>query len=114
MNIKIVEDKIKLDELKEIAKEFYTSMIKGVVDIEKEVIAFGGEYHIDAKKILLKKGSEDKDIWGFSIYFDRSRDSFLEYKSQINVQPTDDNNGLEVQNENIRAKMKRIIDSKIV
>ena len=52
MNIKIVEDKISLQELREVAKEFYSTMIKGVVDVEKEIAAFGGEYHADANEML--------------------------------------------------------------
>lgn len=39
MNIKIVEDTITLVELKKLADLFYKIMIKGVVDIEKEIIA---------------------------------------------------------------------------
>ena len=57
MDIKIVNDKISVEELKIIARVFYVTMIKGVVDIEKEVIAFGGEYHIDANQVLLENGS---------------------------------------------------------
>ena len=37
MDIIIVEKEIPLEKLKELAKEFYGEMIKGVVDIEKEV-----------------------------------------------------------------------------
>ena len=57
MDIKIVNDKISVEELKIIARVFYVTMIKGVVDIEKEVIVFGGEYHIDANQVLLENGS---------------------------------------------------------
>lgn len=39
MEIKIITDNITIQELKEIAKTFYVSMIKGVVDINKEIIA---------------------------------------------------------------------------
>jgi len=36
MIIRIVDDSISLDELREIAKEYYIDMIKGVADISKE------------------------------------------------------------------------------
>lgn len=114
MNIKIVESTITLTELKEIAKEFYTGMIKGVVDIEKEIVAFGGEYHMDANMILLENGSEQKNIWGFNINFDEPKDSWIEYTSLINIRPAVGNKNMEVQDENIRKKMKEIIDSKII
>lgn len=44
MDIKIVNEKITVNELRSLAKVFYVSMIKGVVDINKGIIAFGGEY----------------------------------------------------------------------
>ena len=53
MNIKIVTEPITRAEAKEIAKEFYVEMVKGVVDVEKGIIALGGEYHMDANTILL-------------------------------------------------------------
>ena len=114
MNIKIVEDTIATDELREIAKEFFGSMVKGVVDIERSIVAFGGEYHMDANVLLLEHGSKQGDIWGFNIYPDASRDSWLEYVSLINIRPAAQNLDMEVQNPEIRGKMKEIIDSKII
>ena len=114
MNIVIVEDKISIEELKEIAKEFYDSMIKGVVDIEKEVIAFGGQYHIDANMKLIEYGSVQKNIWGFNVNFEEPKDSWIEYTSLINIRPLVGNRTMEVQDENIRNTMKKIIDSKII
>ena len=113
MNIIIVEDKISVDELKKIGREFYISIIKGVVDIEKEVVAFGGKFHIDSNMKLIENGSEQKDVWGFNINFDEPRDSWVEYISLINIRPLVGNRNMEVQDENIRKKMKQIIDSKI-
>lgn len=114
MIIKIVADTISLDELRNIAKEFYISMVKGVVDIEKSVVAFGGEYHMDANVLLLENGSKQGDVWGFNIYPDMPRDSWIEYTSLINIRPAANNRDMEVQNADIRAKMKSIIESKIV
>src|SRR3989344_7308908 len=113
MNIKIVEEKISLQELREIAKEFYITMAKGVVDIEKEIVVFGGEYHADANEIILENGSLQSDVWGFNVYFDKPRDSWIEYISLINIRPQAGNMEMEVQDENIKDKMKTIINSKI-
>lgn len=114
MNIKIVENQITVDELKRLAEVFYVNMIKGVVDIQREIIAFGGEYHVDANMVLMENGSEQKDVWGFNINFDEPRDSWIEYISLINIRPAVGNRKMEVQDENIRKKMKEIIDSKII
>lgn len=114
MKIKIIEDHISVDELREIAKEFYGSMVKGVVDIERNVIAVGGEYHMDSNVVLLDNGSKQGDVWGFNIYPDMPRDSWIEYVSLINIRPVANNRDMEVQDVEIRAKMEEIIDSKIV
>lgn len=113
VNIKIVEDKISLRELREIAQEFYTTMVKGVVDIEKEIVAFGGEYHADANEVMMENGSRQNDVWGFNVYFDRPRESWIEYISLINIRPKAGNMEMEIQDKNIRDKMEAIINSKI-
>jgi len=114
MNIRIVEKSISVDELRALAKEFYVTMIKGVVDIENEIVAVGGEYHMDANRVLLDRGLKQSDIWGFNIELDKPRDSWIEYTSLINIRPGVGNRDMEVQDDGIRAKMNRIIDSKIV
>ena len=43
MNIKIINKKITESELREIAKDFYGEMVKGAVDVEREILAVGGE-----------------------------------------------------------------------
>ena len=113
MDIKIIAENITIDELKKIAKVYYVSMIKGVVDIDKEIIAFGGEYHIDANNILLENGSDQSDLWGFNIVFDKSVESWIEYTSLINIRPLAKNFDMEVQDISIRNRMKEIINSKI-
>ena len=88
-------------------------MIKGVVDIGKEIVAFGGEYHIDSNNILINNGSSQSDIWGFNILFDKPRESWIEYVSLINIRPHANNFDMEVQDAAIRDKMKKIVNSKI-
>lgn len=113
MNIQIITDSISLSDLQEIGKEFYSTMVKGVVDIEDKVIAVGGEYHMDANTILLENGSEQQNIWGFNIYFDKPKDTWIEYTSLINIRPTANNNDMEVLDVTIRDTMRSIINSKI-
>ena len=113
MNIKLVEDKVSLQELREVAKEFYSTMIKGVVDIEKEIAVFGGEYHADANEVILKNGSRQSDVWGFNIYLDKPRESWIEYVSLINIRPQAGNMEMEIQDRDIRDKVKAILHSKI-
>ena len=57
MNIKIIRGKITRVELEDLAKEFYIEMVKGVADIERDIIALGGEWHMDANQALIDDGS---------------------------------------------------------
>lgn len=109
MNIKIINKKISDSELREIAKEFYGKMIKGVVDINREILAMGGEYHMDANVVLIDNGSKQEDVWGFNWYLDKSGDDRIEYVSLINIRPKQGNRTMEVQDNALCDRMKSII-----
>ena len=109
MPIKIIDKKITESELREIAKNFYLDMIKGVVDIKRKILAVGGEYHIDANMILIENGSQQQNLWGFNWYFDRISDKRLEYISLINIRPAQGNRAMEVQDASLRDSMHAVI-----
>ena len=113
MNIKIVEDTLSVNELKEIAQEFYGSMIKGVVDIERNVIALGGEYHMDANVVLLEHGSKQGDVWGFNLYPGESGEKFIEYNSLINIKPVLGNRSPDIQDKNVQKKIAEIVSKHV-
>jgi hypothetical protein len=113
MNIQIVTDSIPLSELQTIGKEFYDSMVKGVVDIKKEIVAFGGEFHIDANAVLIQHGSRQSDVWGFNVRFDKPRESWIEYTSLINIRPGQGNKTMEIGDETLRKAVARIVGAKI-
>jgi hypothetical protein len=87
MKIVIIDDQIHIDLIREIAQEFYGDMIKGVVDLEQEIVALGGEYHMDANMKLIEHGSQQPHVWGFNIYLDKEGDEMIEYTSLINIRP---------------------------
>ncbi|MFA4975765.1 MAG: DUF5674 family protein [Candidatus Paceibacterota bacterium] len=109
MNIKIIDKKISESELREIARDFYGEMIKGVVDIEREILSLGGEYHMDANNKLIENGSKQQNVWGFNWYFDKKGNKKIEYVSLINIRPKQGNRTMEVQNVSLRDRMKTII-----
>lgn len=113
MQIKIVPDKISKEELREIAKEYYIDMIKGVVDVETGVVVFGGEYHMDANVLILKHGSKQANVWGFNIYVDRPQMEWIEYTSLINIRPQSGNRTMEIENKELREKIHKIVSDKI-
>jgi hypothetical protein len=59
----LVQAPITRRRLKEIAEQRFGDMVKGVVDLEKQVIALGGELHADEEAFLLREGSAQKSLW---------------------------------------------------
>jgi hypothetical protein len=113
MDIHIIKDRITFVRLNEIAEGNYGNMVKGVIDVQLKIIALGGELHADAEAVLIREGSQQEHLWGFNIYPDKSDDERIEYTSLINIRPSQKNLSLEVQNAELRAEIRQIIDSMI-
>ncbi len=64
MEIKIIKEPAALKELVEITKNQFGDLVKAVVDIDREIIAIGGELHADEEAILLEQGSKQSNLWG--------------------------------------------------
>ena len=113
MDIKIIKNKISRQTLKKIAGNNYGNMTKGVVDVQLEIVALGGELHADAEAVLIQAGSRQKYLWGFNIYPDKPNEERIEYTSFINIRPSQKNFALEIQNAELKIQIRRIIDSLI-
>ena len=44
--------------------EIHESFIKVAVDVQRRILAGGGEFHADCEAVLLEEGSRRTDIWG--------------------------------------------------
>ena len=104
MAVVIVEDIASPDQ-RGIACQDYPRYIKVVVDIERELLGIGGEWHADAEAELLRRGSKQKDLWGGGL--DLVTNS-VEFTSLINTRPGI-SNSQEVLDQEIRTKMEKII-----
>ncbi|MBI4093900.1 hypothetical protein HY417_02965 [Candidatus Kaiserbacteria bacterium] len=113
MDIKIITDPIPLEDVRTLAQDVYRDMIKGVADIEREVIALGGEWHMDGNAALLATGSKQENVWGFNIYVDERGDSAVRFTSLINIRPTQGNRSMEIADENIRNMIRAIVQKLI-
>ncbi len=79
--------------------------IKVVVDIERGILAGGGEKHAHCEAVLLEDGSRQRDIWGADwTPFNQSMD----YESIINIRPSQNNRSMIIQDPAIRERVKRI------
>lgn len=105
--IKIINKKISREELRAFLGQPFSDMVKFVVDVEKGIIAFGGEMHSDAEQILLEDGSKQENLWGGNIYPDE--DNRIEYTSLINIRPSQNNNAMEIKDDDLRNKMSETL-----
>ena len=83
--------------------------IKLAVDINREIIAGGGEVHADCELILLNDGSSSADIWGADWY---PRTGKIEYESLINLKPRQ-NRSMHVLDEGVRSRIAEVIGEKL-
>src|SRR3989449_11634574 len=71
-DILVLERRIARDDLVRLLRLF-GDMVKYVVDVERGVVAVGGELHVDAEQVLLEQGSRQADLWGANYYPGRQR-----------------------------------------
>jgi len=108
--MKIIEEKITIGELDEMAKNMFGNLVKAVIDIEKGILAVDAELHADLEALLLENGSKQKNLWGINIYPELSGDDFVEFDSMINLRPSQENRSRGVENPDIRKKIIQIVD----
>ena len=106
-DVVVLEQRIEAAVLRRLVERF-EDMVKFVVDVERGVIAIGGEMHSDAEEVLLESGSRQADLWGANYYPGRGRESCIEFTSFINIRPSAGNRGMELQDEALRARVREI------
>ena len=85
-------------------------MAKFVVDVEKGILALGGEMHADCEEMLLRNGSKQEHLWGANLYPFREGDERIEYTSLINIRPSAGNRSMAIQDEAIKRKVKDAVE----
>lgn len=105
--ILVLTRRIERAELIRLARLF-GDMIKYVADVERGVVAIGGELHADAEQLLLEADSRQGDLWGANYYPGRRRDGCIEFTSLINIRPSRGNPGMEVQDEGVRERIREL------
>ena len=111
MEIKILKDQqITRDELKEMAGRIYGNLVKAVIDVEREIMAIGGEFHADEEVLLMEQeGSKREFTWGINLYPEKVGDEFVEFDSVINLKPSFGNRLRGVENPATREKIREIV-----
>ena len=109
----ILDRPVSREELSKLAENFYEDMIKGVVDVEQELLALDAELHSDLEGMLLREGSRQEDLWGINLYPGVEDEDFLEFDSLINIRPRQGNRSRGVENEEIQERIRAIVNKYI-
>lgn len=113
MGIHFIRDRISRTDLQKIADERFGDMVKAVVDLTRRVMTLGGELHADEESEMLEQGSMREDLWGINLYPGEKGDAFIEYDSMINIRPALGNRTRSIDDEMVRAKIRKFVDDMI-
>ena len=111
--MKIIDKKITIDDLKQMAAGTFGNLVKAVVDTDRELLAVDAELHSDLEALLLDNGSKQKHLWGINLYPEMSGDEFIEFDSLINIRPSAANKSRTVESEEVRNKIISIVAKRI-
>ena len=111
--MKVIAQPLAIEELKKLAANTFVEMIKGVVDVERKLLAVDAELHSDLEALLLQEGSKQNNLWGINLYPEESGDDFIEFDSMINIRPSQNNRSRSVEDEALRKKIIDIVHQRI-
>lgn len=111
--MQIVENKISIQELKDMSSKMFGNLVKAVVDVEKNILVIDSDLHSDEEAYLLQLGSRQENLWGINIYPELDNKQRVEFDSMINLRPSQGNNSRGVESEEIQKKILDIVNSKI-
>lgn len=111
----IVRDRIALIDLVALAEGRFGDLVKAVVDVDRGIMAVGGELHADDEAALLDDGSQQADLWGINLYpADHGQPDWLGFDSMINVRPSVGNRTRSVEDLTLRERIISIVEALVV
>lgn len=93
------------DEIKK-TSELFSTYIKAVVDVNKNICSAGADRHFQSEAILLDQGSNQSDLWGGGIDIETRE---IDCNSFINIRPNDKNNSNEILDPEIRKNFEDLM-----
>jgi len=112
--IEVVDSPTAIGEIQRMAEAGFGDMVKGVVDIEKCILALNAELHADEEAKLLQQGSGQNDLWGINLYPQKFPHDWIEFDSMINIRPKQGNRSRTVEDATIRDCIQKIVNTLIV
>ena len=109
MTIEIIRRPISRARLSALAEAQFGDMVKGVVDVERGVMAIGGELHADEEAALMEDGSAQEHLWGINLYPAEKGEAWMEFDAMINVRPSRGNRSRSVEESALRERIRGIV-----
>lgn len=87
-------------------RESLGSYIKLAVDIERGILAGGGDLHADCEAQLLASGSRQENIWGAD-WIPETRE--VRFEALINIRSRQKNPSMTILDEGVRRRVEAIV-----
>ena len=96
------------------AEKMYGSIVKAVIDVKRGLLVVDAEMHVDEEQYLLERGSQQNDLWGINLYPAKfGTDDFIEFDSMVNIRPRQNNLSRNVESQEIREEISRIVEGAV-
>ena len=113
--MQIIDKRIEISDLQALNSGYFDDMLKGVVDVKRELLAVDAELHSDLEGLLLENGSSQEDLWGINLIFDEDElDELVEFDSLINIRPKQNNRSRYVEDKSRRNKILEVVAKWII
>ena len=109
MTIEIIRRPMSRARLSSLAEAQFGDMVKGVVDMERRVLAVGGELHSDEEAALIDDGSAQANLWGINLFPTEPGDGWIEFDSLINVRPAQGNRSRNVDDPDLQNRIRQVV-----
>jgi hypothetical protein len=109
--VELVRQTVTVAHLKALASALFGDLVKAVVDVDRGIMAIGGELHADEEAALLDDGASQANLWGINLYpAEFGQTGWLEFDSMINVRPSQGNRTRSVDDPEIRRRISDVVD----
>lgn len=103
--MKIIKKSVTSSELQEI-KTTFGEYFKTVIDLEKEILLLGCEFHVDgAEKLRYEQYSNDDNLWGGWLHIGKKE---ILFSAVYNIRPRLGNPNMEILDAKRREKFEKI------
>ena len=109
MTIEILRQPTRRTRLSALAEGQFGDMVKAVVDVDRSVMAIGGELHSDEEAALIEDGSAQANLWGVNLYPAEQGDTWIEFDSMINVRPSQGNRSRNVEDPVLQDRIRQVV-----